>query len=503
MESDNMRHTMKNTHNIQSDCKSVRKLEHKSKHKLEHTSENKLRHILTKTFLLTIIIMSLVGIMSKFSLGAVGVLNINLLNQDPDPARAGDTAIIRFQVQNTGDAPLKNINIALQENYPFTVVDQEKTQNIPSLAVNQAGDYSANIQYTIKINKDASRGTYPLRLKYSVDGGSDVLMTFNIDVSTQDYAQIIYLDRSQLMPGQETDMNFTVNNLGNAPLQNLVFSWNEETGVILPVYSDNTRYIKYLDAGESVQLNYKVVADVNANPGLYQLDLNLKYESVNNVSTTVASSKAGVFIGGQTDFDVTFSESTQGQTSLSIANIGNNPAESVTVRIPNQANYRVTGSSSSIVGNLAKGDYTLVSFQISSRNLLNTTQQGGTGNFPRQAGQNSLNNASSQGFRNQANSTDNLDNLLVIIDYTDTTGARVSVQKSVPIQFRGSALSTTTAVAGRTAGTSTKFIGGTMFWIIVIVVVGAAIYFITKRKYSKPTLNNSNNKTALKGIFKK
>jgi hypothetical protein len=252
----------------------------------------------------------------------------------------------------------------------------------------------------------------------------------------------------------------------------MIFSWSESSGAILPVYSDNTKYIKYLDAGQSTILSYKVIADVNADPGLYQLDLSLKYQSLSNSTTSVISTKAGIFIGGQTDFDVAFSESSAGQTSLSVANTGNNPASSVTVKIPEQPDYIVSGSNSAIIGNLDKGDYTLVSFQIISRNVMsNVTGTGGSGRTLRN------NQSGSPGFFRNATSNNGL---RIIIEYTDTTGQRVSVEKNVSINFRSStSTGTGTNINGRSS--STSFIGSTMFWVIIIVVLGVIGFFVYKK----------------------
>ncbi len=237
------------------------------------------------------------------------------------------------------------------------------------------------------------------------------------------------VDMAELNSGEETKLKFTITNIGNSPLQSLVFSWNEEEGVILPVYSDNTKYIKYLDVGESTDLEYTVVADVNAEAGLYQLDLSLEFEDGNGGYSTTT----GVFVSGETDFDVTFSESSAGQTSLSVANTGNNPASSVTVRIPQQENFRVLGSTASIVGNLDKGDYTIVSFQVTPASssfrgtgVADITQQRQLSEEDRQK----LREGSSQRIASQNN------NLNVLIEYTDATGVRRTVEKTVPIQFR-------------------------------------------------------------------
>jgi hypothetical protein len=206
---------------------------------------------------------------------------------------------------------------------------------------------------------------------------------------------------SELEPGEKTDLKFTITNIGNFPMDNLIFSWSEAKGVILPVNSDNTKYIDHIDASESTVVEYTVVADVNADAGLYQLDLTIKLFDDECGGSRLINTTAGIVIGGGTDFDVVFSESSNEQTTLSVANTGNNPAYSVTVRIPEQRQFRVQGSTASIVGNLDKGDYTIVSFQITSTNA---------------------------SFATQSN------NLRVAVDYTDTTGVRRTVEKAVPIQ---------------------------------------------------------------------
>jgi len=395
------------------------------------------------------------------------LIKVTLLNQDPTPARAGDTAELRLRVENTGGGTVENLELEVVQNYPFTVIDSPPLQNLGTLYAYQTGKNYINTQYKLKIDKDAVKGKHELKVRYRYDDQEWISVSFNIDVTSKEFAQIIYVDKAKIEPGKETEMKFTITNIGNAPLQNMVFSWSEADGVILPVFSDDTKYIKYLDVGDSTELKYTVMADVNAQPGLYQLDLNLKYESLTNTTSTVIKTKAGVFVGGETDFDVAFSQSSQGQTSLSVANTGNNPAQSVSVRIPEQPNFRVAGSNSAIIGNLDKGDYTVVSFQI--------TQS--TGNFTgvnrqRQSSQNS------QALNLQNLTSARSNNLRVVIDYTDTTGERRSIEKNVEIQFRPDAASQTSANVR--ANSQTSIFSSWIFYIILIAVAGAGWYFRKK-----------------------
>jgi hypothetical protein len=255
---------------------------------------------------------------------------------------------------------------------------------------------------------------------------------------------------------------------------------------VLPVHSGAVRYVKYLDVGQSVDLNYTVIAYVNANPGLYPLNMVLHSESLTDATPVELNTTAGVFVGGETDFDVAFSESSAGQTSLSVSNIGNNPAQSVSVIVPQQPNFRVSGSTSAIIGNLDKGDYTLVSFQISSTVATNFTGQGTAQGRSASAAQNE--SRFRQGFGNStfgnAGAGNNPGNLRVQIDYTDTTGTRRTVEKNVSIQFRSLSSSgttgTTTGFSGRTQ--SSSFIGSTAFWVILVVIVVGVGAFIYRKK---------------------
>jgi len=367
-------------------------------------------------------------------------IRITLINSVPDPANSGEIVELRFMVENLGGTEVNDLELMLDLGYPFSEVPGEVyTKTIGTLGAYQADSDAVIVKYKVRVDKDATEGPNEIRLKVGEQGSNVyIIERFNIDVKSRDFAQIIYIDRAQLNPGEQTEMGFTITNIGNAPLQNMVFSWNERNGVILPVFSDDTKYIKNLDIGESVKLDYIVVADVNTEHGLYQLNLNLEFEDADGTLTTV-STIAGVFIGGETDFDVTYSETSRGETSLSIANIGNNPALSVTVRVPEQDGFTLEGSTSSIVGNLDKGDYTIVSFKITQDDHEKDTLQVG-------------------------------------IEYTDTTGVRHTISKDVPIRYE-------TGGQANTGTDTTMAVVLPIAGLAIIMVVG---YLVFRKRQSLP-----------------
>ena len=243
----------------------------------------------------------------------------------------------------------------------------------------------------------------------------------------------------------------------------MVVSWKDPKGVILPVYSDNTKYIKYLEAGGSVNLSYSVMADVNADPGLYTLDVNLSYEDYESKEQSI-NTTAGMFVGGETDFDVSFSESDQGEVSLSVANVGNNMAYSVKVSVPDQEGYRVSGSSSTIVGNLEKGDYTIASF-----NIVSTQEDGKSAD-------------SSSNVKLDDNNVTSMDSnpLKVQIEYTDAKGERITVDKEVKLEMTAGNMTEQGRGKPGAIGNSSGFSSYLVY--VVLVAVAVAGVFIYRRK---------------------
>lgn len=181
--------------------------------------------------------------------------------------------------------------------------------------------------------------------------------------------------------------------------------------------------------GNAFQVRYKVKVDDNALNG--DNEIKLKYSDTDGSITQTLNVSV---TNPRTDFDVVVQDS----TTLAIANIGNNTASSVIVRIPQQENFRVNGTSAAIIGNLNAGDYTLTTFQL---------------------------------FSIRSNTSNSTNNLTVEISYTDTLGIRRTFQKNVSYEFSSNGLGN---VTGRfTQGSQLSF--GNGLWYIVIGVAGIVI----------------------------
>ncbi|AAM06545.1 TPA: hypothetical protein HA338_03390 [Methanosarcina acetivorans] len=405
-------------------------------------------------------------------------VQVSLTNQNPDAARPGEPVELTVSIKNVGNKDLEDITVEIAPEYPFSKVSGEALKKeIAYLNARQDEDSAGVLKFKLMTDSNASEGTYEIDITTtakSVDGSSSSIITTTktvyLEVRGKEYAQIVTISKANIDVAKEEPLEFIVTNTGNSPLKNMVISWKDPEGVILPVYSDNTKYIKYLEPGNSITLYYSVMADVNANPGLYTLDINLTFEDYESNAKNIRTT-AGIFVGGETDFDVSFSESDAGEISLSVANVGNNIAYSVKVSIPDQDEYRVSGSSSTIVGNLEKGDYTIATFNVMSARTANQDAENSEGRATAAPG-------------NESPSFGVEPSLKVRIEYTDARGERITVDKDVPIEMTAAA--GTTAPGGRPgARDSGSSLSSYLTYIVVIIAAGAGVILYRRKRLEK------------------
>ena len=136
------------------------------------------------------------------------------------------------------------------------------------------------------------------------------------------------------------------------------------------------------------------------------------------------------------------------EVAIAIANIGQEDANSVIVKIPEQTRFQTIGTSGQMIGNLDSGDYTLVSFQLEEKQ-------------------------NSEGMLN------------VQIDYTDSIGERRTLIKEIELEMNlGNTLTKSLNSAGKNfKQKQTSIFKSVWFWVITIVIIG--IIFKYYKKYQR------------------
>jgi len=232
---------------------------------------------------------------------------------------------------------------------------------------------------------------------------------------------------------------------------------------------------------QPIVLHYKVKVDANAVEGTNQIKLN--YQLGNIIYTQSFDIDVE---NSQTAFDAVIQQISGSTVSIALANTGKYAANSVIVKIPNQDSFVTTDNiNGQMVGNLATGDYSVVSFSLASK--VTRTSSTTSKTIPR------MNSTNFQ----PANSS-----LKFEVDYTDNIGVRRVVNMELPLILRATNSTSITGAAsyGNFAGRRTQSTWSVWYTLLIIVAVlgiGLFIWFKKSPKKMKEFFGK------IKNIFKR
>jgi hypothetical protein len=300
---------------------------------------------------------------------------------------------------------------------------------------------SYSVLYEFKIPSTASPGLY--QVLFETTGGNAIRQTAIIQVQDANVLDLTSVTPTEISIGEATTIHFNITNNGGVSLQNILFTWEDPNSLILPVGADNRITIPSIGANNHTEIPVVVMASSGISPGVFPLKILIEYYDQTGEKQTV-NSTVGLQISGKTTFDIVVQASTGSTTTFAVVNTGANTASSVVVSIPTQLRYSTSGTSSTSLGNLAAGDYTLASFSLTSTTsniTFNGTRQSSSFNRTRTNGslQSGGNFTGGPGmFSNNSFSRTGNNQLLVQIAYTDVFGVRQTIQKQVSLSSRSS-----------------------------------------------------------------
>ena len=165
-------------------------------------------------FMVIVALVSFSSVRADISDSATSVLNVSLVNQNPDPAPAGEMVELRFMVENVGGKESNNVVFELIPQYPFVAIPGEDyVKTINTISAYQQGTDAIILKFRVRVDKDAVKGTNEISLKRTDPSGISITNKYDIEVSGNEFAQIIYIDKAKLEPGNETPLRFTITNV--------------------------------------------------------------------------------------------------------------------------------------------------------------------------------------------------------------------------------------------------------------------------------------------------
>jgi hypothetical protein len=287
-------------------------------------------------------------------------LDITLINQNPDPVYAGDIFEITIGIENSGYGSLDDVILKVEEEYPFTIISNEE---ISLDTVFSSSDFISTQKIKLKVNSDTQAGDYELVIN-QIQGDLVIGHTVTLNVASNKNIEVVGISENTISPGAIEEVSFSIKNVGSTQLRNIEFSWEDEDQVLLPVNGDNKVFIDSLLVGEETEVTYLISASSAVSADLYKIDISLSYENSETSEVTLETSNAGIYVGGETIFDIILDEISGSEYVFTVANIGSNDASSVKISVDESSSWETGTKSAEIIGDLNKGDYTTISLEF-------------------------------------------------------------------------------------------------------------------------------------------
>jgi hypothetical protein len=447
-----------------------------------------------------LLLFNTVGSYTAFAAGLEVTFSTNPMIVAP-----GTNGYIQVNLKSVGVA-IGNIEVAAT-SWDATTVIPQGDWDVQVGSLDNGESYS--VLFEFKIPSTASPGLY--QVLFDITGGSPIEQTAIIQVQDANILDITAVTPTEISIGQATTILFNVTNNGGESVQNMLFTWRDANDLILPIGADNRITIPSIGAENTTEIPVVMIASSGISPGVYPLTVLLQYYDQTGMKQTV-NCTVGMQISGKTTFDIVLQTSTGTSTTFAVVNTGANTASSVVVSIPQQPGYSTSGTSSTSVGNLDAGDYTLASFSITSTS--SNISRNGTMQFPSYNrsgtnGQSTYRNftGGQNRYMNQSFFGAGSNRLLVQIAYTDVFGVRQTIQKQVNLSSDStSGFSARTTTQGSSNSFSRSYssqsqssdLGNSIIYIAIgaagIIIIVVVIQLGRKRKLSNLFKSNKGPK---------
>jgi len=318
-----------------------------------------------------------------------------------EPVSPGDTVFVWVPIKNIGygtlmtDTVVKLVPANNATEKAIHVLDNE-------VILGNMEDWNdmRTAKFKVHIEQSAVEGEYEFNVYVTATGKDSGVSSTQIQkdrilvISGMPVITLSNVSIGSVAPGSTNEVIVKFTNEGTGTARNLYADINtasEHLASVFSILGSGTRFsLGSLSPGKEAQIRFNILVDSQAQTGVYNIPVQI---SGFNYS---ASDSIGIGVAGITEFELSYQESGS-SFLLSVSNIGVNPAKAVSVEIPNQNSFSVTGSNTQVIGNLNSGDYTSANFQINQK-----------------------------GSGSQMN---------IKLQYTDAAGARRSIEKKLSVKL--------------------------------------------------------------------
>lgn len=275
---------------------------------------------------------------------------------NPSTIAPGNSGYLEFVITNSGTSPVKVDMTSLTVDSPISLDTYSKS--LGTIAASSSG--SAIIRFTVPSNTASGFYSAKANIKVCNSVCEDYIKYLIIKVQSPSTIEIT-AEPDSLKPGENETITLTLKNKGET-INNLVLTWEDPSGKILPLGSDNRKLISKIDTNSASLVPLRVIVSPDAEQGIYPLSIRMSYDDQTGTEQNI-SSKLGLRIIGDFNFIVSLESQSlvapgmSGTADLKLANAGTQEAQFLTINFLKSGPIVQIKPSVIYVGNLESDDY--------------------------------------------------------------------------------------------------------------------------------------------------
>ncbi len=300
-------------------------------------------------------------------------IKVTLVNQEPNPVEPGEHLTVRFRIENLGSGQAQDIFLDLDDEFPFSVVSEEK--NIGTLSGLQKERAGALVDFDVIVDPRASEGTKEIFARYKISNSGYVKTgPYNISIKARQAALEIAKANSipeEVIPGDKSNLTLLISNVGRSTIKNLQIKLDlsATTTPFAPFGAAEERTISQLQAGASENITFGLISLPSATAGVYKIPIKLSYfDQVGKnfsrddlVSLTVGGKPSIIALVSEQD---TLKQGKTGEVTVQIINNGLVDIKLMTIELKPTADFDIVSPSTIYIGNLESDDFDTSIFKI-------------------------------------------------------------------------------------------------------------------------------------------
>ena len=167
-----------------------------------------------------------------------------------------------------------------------------------------------------------------------------------------------------ILPGSETNIEVTLENVGDEDIKNILVTLDLSNLPFVPVSASNEKIIEEINDGRQEEVTFRLKALSIAEPSIYQIPVVLSYEGVSRTSLISIEVVANAHLDLLLEKSELVKVKDNGKVTLKFVNDGLAQVKNLKVTLKESPLYQITSPSTLYIGEVDVGDFETEEFSL-------------------------------------------------------------------------------------------------------------------------------------------